>query len=108
MDATMIPHVLSKLDQIREHQVKEGEALRDIRELLKQPLSAPPTSAPLVSSHSPGRTIAALDWLLSTNSLTWLLRTFWRFLPTAATLVYLKATGQSDKIIAYLNTFVGL
>lgn len=35
MEANLLPYILEKLDRIREHQIKEGEAMAEVRMLLK-------------------------------------------------------------------------
>ncbi len=107
MDATMIPHVLSKLDAIREHQVKEGEALKDIRDLLRQasaPLAAPPAPATvtgLVSSRLEG-------WIFSMKPIIAFAHMAVKHAVAVGTIWYLAKTGQGDKIGPYVGWLLGM
>lgn len=108
MDA-MEKHLLQKLDTIRDDQIRGLERVDEIRNLLRQsPASPAPQPAVSQSMSAPSSAQSNLDWLLSMNSLTWLLRTFFKHLPTIGALVYMKATGQDEKILLYLNGLFGI
>lgn len=108
MDA-ITTHVLSKLDLIREHQIKEGAALDEIRHLLRQP--APQVA--MVAAQAPATMSAVVaskveTWLLRMTPLTSLLHMCIRHAIAVGTIVYLTRSGQADKALPYVNWLLGM
>lgn len=97
MVATSTDYTLMKLDKIE-------DMIRELKALLTEKTAPVPLAMPVVEEMP-------ANWLkraTSGKSMLWLVTVVYKHLPMLGTLVYLKATGQSDKILAYLNTFVGL
>jgi hypothetical protein len=44
-----------------------------------------------------------MSWGIGARAALWVVQAFWKHLPTLGAVVYMKATGQDEKIIAYLN-----
>lgn len=102
MDATLLPHILAKLDMIREHQIREGEALNEVRHLLRnQPQSQPSTVTGIVSSRLE-------KWLFSLRPLAAGAGMMVRHAIAVATIVYMAKSGQEDKIWPYVNWLLGM
>jgi len=99
-----LDRVLTKVEAIREDQVRSIEVLGEVRHLLRtQPIPSEPATQPTPAPVAVEIPWAAkiLPWL--TTSTMWLLRAFWKHLPTIGAVIYMKATGQDEKILAYLN-----
>lgn len=107
MDATTT-HVLSKLDQIREHQIKEGEALSEIRHLLRQ--SPAPLAAMAAAPATMGAVVASKveTFISRMTPLTSLLHMMIRHAIAVGTIVYLTKSGQADKALPYVNWLLGM
>lgn len=104
MDGTILPHVLSKLDQIREHQIKEGEAMSEIRHLLRSlpaQSAAPATMLGVASSRLEGWLLSAKPWAIGAAMLA-------RHAVAVATIAWMVKSGQEDKALVYINWLLGL
>lgn len=101
MDATMAAHVLQKLDMIREDQIRELERVDEIREILR----ARPSEAPAPMAALP---VEPAVKLFSMNSVMWLSRFLIKHGPILLTILYMKATGQDEKILIYVNGLLGI
>jgi hypothetical protein len=86
-------YTLIKLDKIE-------DLIREVKQMLVDKPSPSLSVQPIATVEAKTNPVA---WLLSTNSAMWLLQAFWKHLPTLGAVVYMKATGQDAKIIAYLN-----
>jgi hypothetical protein len=109
MDATMLPHVLAKLDVIREHQIKEGEALSEIRHLLRQspaPLAAAPATVKEVVASKAGSWVENL--ISNMTPLTSLFLVLLKHAVAVGTIAWMVKNGQGDKALPYINWLLGM
>ena len=109
-----LDRILAKIEAIREDQVRAIEMLREVQHLVRTPTpSVLPTAmntslAPTAQPTEVETTTKVLRWLMSTKPLMWLLQAFWKHLPTLGAIIYMKATGQDEKVMAYLNGLLGI
>lgn len=101
--------ILAKVEVIREDQIRGLERVSEIRALLRPPEASPsplppPAPLPIVTTASWTEKIVPMGM----GAATWVVRFVWKNLPTLGTILYLKATGQDEKILLYVNGLLGL
>lgn len=107
MDEIMLPHVLSRLDAIREQQIRDSEAVSEMRHLLRQPAPA------LKSAVAQTTVVAAVTsrmeaWLLSLKPIALLFTMGVKHAVAVGTIWYMIKTGQGDKIAPYVSWLLGM
>ncbi len=98
--------ILAKVEAIREDQIRGLERVNEIREALRQPIQA--TAQPAQPSKDAVSAPTRMNWAWAGKASVWFAQTFWKHLPTLGGLIYLKATGQDEKITAYIGSLFGL
>lgn len=108
MDAAQ-GYILRRMDEMRDI-LKDCSAKLD--RVLEAPPQAPPAPVMIQQAVAPlsraQRVLNGLRWLLSTDSIVWLLRTVTKHSAAIGTVLYMLATGQHAKVLAYVNGLLGI
>lgn len=109
MDATMLPHVLTRIDQVRESQVKIETQNGEILNLLRSPSSVSSLAvveAPIATTATIGTRIGQL--LTTIKDLLAGAKAFIQHIAAVGTGWYLMHTGQFEAALPYVRWLLGL
>lgn len=104
MAETSTDYTLMKLDKIE-------DLVREVKQLLQERIESAPVRE-MPAPVEPPSTLLGLSLSMGQKAFAWGISTFLKHLPMLGTIVYMKATGQDEKIWLYaignINKLLGV